>query len=50
MLQSADQGWRHGWFSLGGEFGRQIGDSIVVTEAGCDCLADYPCEIPMAGG
>ena len=39
-----------GGISIDGELGGRIGDSIVVTEAGCDYLTDYPREILMAGG
>ena len=39
-----------GGISLDGRLGGRIGDSIVVTEAGCDYLTDYPREILMAGG
>ena len=39
-----------GGISIDGELGGRIGDSIVVTESGCDYLTDYPREILMAGG
>jgi Xaa-Pro aminopeptidase len=39
-----------GGISIDGELGGRIGDSIVVTEEGCDYLTDYPREILMAGG
>ena len=39
-----------GGISIDGELGGRIGDSIVVTETGCDYLTDYPREILMAGG
>jgi len=39
-----------GGISIDGALGGRIGDSIVVTEAGCDYLTDYPREILMAGG
>jgi Xaa-Pro aminopeptidase len=39
-----------GGISIDGELGGRIGDSVVVTESGCDYLTDYPCEILMAGG
>jgi len=38
-----------GGISIDGELGGRIGDSIVVTESGCDYLTDYPREILMAG-
>lgn len=31
-----------GGISLDGECGGRIGDSVVVTETGCDYLTDYP--------
>jgi len=34
-----------GGISVDGEFGGRIGDSIVVTETGCDYLTDYPREL-----
>jgi len=38
-----------GGISIDGELGGRIGDSIVVTEEGCDYLTHYPREILMAG-
>lgn len=39
-----------GGISIDGELGGRIGDSIVVTDSGCEYLTDYPREILMAGG
>ncbi|MFK5998920.1 MAG: Xaa-Pro peptidase family protein [Rhodobacterales bacterium] len=38
-----------GGISVDGELGGRIGDSIVVTETGCDYLTSYPREILIAG-
>ncbi len=38
-----------GGISVDGELGGRIGDSIVVTETGCDYLTSYPREISIAG-
>jgi Xaa-Pro aminopeptidase len=38
-----------GGISLDGQCGGRIGDSVVVTETGCDYLTDYPRELLIAG-
>jgi len=38
-----------GGISVDGELGGRIGDSIVVTETGCDYLTSYPRDILIAG-
>jgi len=38
-----------GGISLDGSLGGRIGDSIVVTDSGCDYLTEYPREILVAG-
>jgi Xaa-Pro aminopeptidase len=39
-----------GGISIDGALGGRIGDSIVVTDDGCEYLTDYPRDILMAGG
>lgn len=38
-----------GGISIDGSLGGRIGDSIVVTQRGCDYLTDYPRDILIAG-
>ena len=36
-----------GGISIDGECAGRIGDSVVVTESGCDYLTDYPRELSV---
>lgn len=38
-----------GGISMDGRLGGRIGDSVVVTETGCEFLTDYPREITVVG-
>ena len=39
-----------GGISVDGRLGGRIGDSVVVTDDGCDYLTDFPREILVVGG
>jgi Xaa-Pro aminopeptidase len=36
-----------GGITLPGEFGARVGDTIIVTEAGSECVTEYPRDLTV---